>query len=260
MMLDNKVAVIYGAGGAIGGGVARRFAREGATVVLTGRHQESLDAVATDILAAGGRAEVDVVDALDEQAVDAHARGVVARAGRIDISLNLVTRGDVQGTPLIDMKTADFTTCVTTGLTTNFLTARAAARQMVEQGSGVILALDSGSAHGSPMMGGTGPADAAIDTFVRNLAQEIGPRGVRVLGIWAAGVPDTLTPEKLAAAGAGLLDDGAMQALHDQLDGMRILRRSPRLAEIAATATFLASDMASALTGTFVNATGMFPS
>jgi hypothetical protein len=83
---------------------------------------------------------------------------------------------------------------------------------------------------------------------------------VRVLGMWAAGVPDTLTPEKLAAAGAGLLDEGAMQALHDQLDGMRILRRSPRLAEIAATATFLASDMASALTGTFVNATGMFPS
>jgi NAD(P)-dependent dehydrogenase (short-subunit alcohol dehydrogenase family) len=141
----------------------------------------------------------------------------------VDVSFNLITRGDVQGIPLVEMPVEDFTRPITTGISTNFITARAAARHMIEQGSGVILALDSGSANGSPMMGGTGPADAATDTFVRNLAAEIGPRGVRVLGIWTAGLP--------------------------------------RLEEVAATAVFLASDNAGAITGTFVNVTsGMFPS
>jgi NAD(P)-dependent dehydrogenase (short-subunit alcohol dehydrogenase family) len=261
MLLERKNAIVYGAGGGIGGGVARTFAGEGATVFLAGRTRTPLEAVAADIQAAGGSAEVAEVDALDEQAVDAHARAVAAEAGSIDVSFNLVSRGDVQGTPLVDMSTADFVRPITTGLTTNFITARAAARQMVVQGSGVILALDSGSAHGSPMMGGTGPADAATDTLVRNLAAELGPHGVRVLGIWTAGVPETLSPEKLAAVNKDLrLDEAAFKGLLDQLDGMRMLRRSPRLAEVAAAAAFLASDQAAAITGTFVNVTsGTFP-
>lgn len=261
MLLERRNAIVYGAGGGIGGGVARTFASEGATVFLAGRTRKPLEAVAADIQAAGGSAEVAEVDALDEQAVDAHARAVAAEAGSIDVSFNLVSRGDVQGTPLVDMSTADFVRPITTGLTTNFITARAAARQMVAQGSGVILALDSGSAHGSPMMGGTGPADAATDTLIRNLAAELGPHGVRVLGIWTAGVPETLSPEKLAAVNSDLhLDQAAFQGLLDQLDGMRMLRRSPRLAEVAAAAAFLASDQAAAITGTFVNVTsGTFP-
>src|SRR3954447_9898811 len=108
------------------------------------------------------------------------------------------------------MNTEDFLRPISTGIMTNFLTTRAAARRMIEQGSGVILALDSGSANGSPMMGSTGPADAATDTFIRNLVAEIGPRGVRVLGIWTAGLPETLSREKLAAVDSNLaLDDAA---------------------------------------------------
>src|SRR5829696_2577411 len=262
MLLENKNAIIYGGGGAIGGAVARTFAREGARVFLTGRTREPLEAVAKDIRSAAGSAEVDELDALDEQAVDEHARSVASQAGSVDVSFNLITRGDVQGIPLVEMTAEDFTRPITTGITTNFITARAAVRHMIEQGSGVILALDSGSANGSPMMGGTGPADAATDAFVRNLAAEIGPRGVRVLGIWTAGLPETFSREKLAAVNSNLaLDDAAYQGLLDSLDQMRMTRRSPRLDEVAATATFLASDKAGAITGTFVNVpSGMFPS
>lgn len=261
MLLQDKNAIIYGAGGSIGSAIAMTFAREGARLFLVGRTRASLDAVAADIAVAGGKAEVAVFDALDENAVDEHARSVDA-AGGIDVSLNLVNGGDIQGVPLIDMSVADFTRPVVTRLTANFITARAAGRHMGERGRGVILALDSGSAHGSTMMGGTGPADAATDVLVRNLAQELGPRGVRVLGIWTAGLPETLSPEKIAAhSKAPAMDDAAFQGLLGQLDQMRMTRRSPRLAEIAATAAFLASDHAAAITGTFINATsGIFAS
>jgi NAD(P)-dependent dehydrogenase (short-subunit alcohol dehydrogenase family) len=261
MLLDSRNAVIYGAGGSIGGAVAREFAREGARVFLAGRTREKLERVARDIGADGGSAEVAVVDALDERAVDEHARDVVSQAGSIDVSFNLITRGDVQGIPLVDMATDDLLRAVVNGLRTNFMTARAAAHHMVEKGSGVILALDSGSANGSPMMGSTGPADAATDTFIRNLAAEIGPRGVRVVGIWTAGLPETLSPESLAAVDSKFRDEAAFEGLIENLDQMRMTRRSPGLAEVAATAAFLASDQAGAITGTFVNVTsGMFPS
>ncbi len=204
MLLENKNAVIYGGGGAIGGAVARAFAHEGARVFLAGRTREKLEDVAKDVEAAGGTAKAAVVDALDEQAVDEHAQAVVSEAGSIDVSFNLVSRGDVQGTPLVEMKTDDLLRAVVNGLRSNFIIARAAARHMIGQGSGVILALDSGSAKGSPMMGSTGPADAATDTFVRNLAAEVGPHGVRALGLWVAGVPDTMSPEKLASVNSDL--------------------------------------------------------
>src|SRR5918993_52435 len=132
MLLENNNAIIYGGGGAIGGVVARTFAREGARVFLAGRTRESLDMVAKDIRSAGGSAEVDELDALDEQAVDEHARAVASQAGSIDVSFNLISRGDVQGIPLLEMTAEDFVRPITTGITTNFVTARAAARRMIE--------------------------------------------------------------------------------------------------------------------------------
>jgi NAD(P)-dependent dehydrogenase (short-subunit alcohol dehydrogenase family) len=243
MLLEDKNAVIYGAGGSIGGAVAKEFAREGARVFLAGRTRDPLEAVAADISSSGGSAEVAILDALDEEAVDEHARAMVSEAGSIDVSFNLITRGDVQGIPLIEMTTDDLLRAVVNGLRSNFITARAAARHMVEQGSGVILALDSGSANGSPMMGSTGPADAATDILVRNLAAEIGPRGVRVVGIWTAGLPETFSKEKIAAVDSRFQEEAAFQGLIERLDQMRMTRRSPRLEEVAATAAFLASTM-----------------
>lgn len=257
MLLENKNIVIYGAAGGVGSGIAGACAREGARLFLTGRTQGPLDALAAGINAQGGRAEAAVVDALDEQAVASHLASVVATARSVDVSLNLVTRGDVQGIPLIDMTVDQMLSAVTTGLRSNFVTARAAARHMVEQGSGVILGLNSGSAHGSPMMGSTGPADAAIDTFFRNLSLEVGPSGVRVCGLWVAGIPETLTVDKLRKVNAEVPWDDAMVAgIQQNLAAMRSLRRSPSLADVAAAAVFLASDQARGLTGTWVNVTG----
>ncbi|MEV6110718.1 SDR family oxidoreductase [Streptomyces sp. NPDC051940] len=254
-ILTGKTAIIYGAAGSIGSATAKSFAEQGARVYLAGRTRETLEAVAKEITAAGGLASAAVVDALDEDAVEAHAAAVAAEAGGIDITFNLVPRGDVQGIPLADMTVADLVRPVTNGLTSNFITARAAARRMAEQGSGVILTLNSGSAYGSPMMGGTGPADGALDTLVRNLALELGPSGVRAVGIYCAGVPETLTLEKLSAVNANITEE-AVQGILANLDSMRMTRRSPSLAEIVGTATFLASDQAGGITGTFVNVTG----
>jgi NAD(P)-dependent dehydrogenase (short-subunit alcohol dehydrogenase family) len=260
MLLQDKVAVIYGAGGSIGRAVALAFAREGATLFLTGRHAGNVEAVASAVREAGGIARVDVVDALDVDAVSAHADAVVAAAGHLDISLNLVTRGDVQGIPLADLTVEDLIRPVTTGVTANFITAKAAARHMSAQGSGVILALNSGSAHGSPMMGGTGLADAATDALIRNLALELGPAGVRAAGVWVAGIPETLTVEKLSAVNANI-DAAAVEGILAHLASLRMTKRSPRLDEVADTITFLASDRAAGITGSWLNVTaGMFAS
>jgi NAD(P)-dependent dehydrogenase (short-subunit alcohol dehydrogenase family) len=253
-LLENKRAIIYGAGGGIGTGVARTFAREGATVFLAGRTKATLQRVADDIASAGGRAHLAVVDALDEQAVEDHARSVVDQAGGIDVSFNLTTRGDAQGTPLVAMTADDLLRAVVNGLRSNFLTARAAGRRMIEQGSGVILHLNSASGDGAmPGMGSTGPADAATESFMRYLAAEMGPHGVRVCGIWTAGVHETLTKEKLAPVGGENVPDP--QTVDQMIAGMSVLRRTPRLADVAEVATFLASDRAAGMTGTMVNVT-----
>jgi NAD(P)-dependent dehydrogenase (short-subunit alcohol dehydrogenase family) len=253
-LLGGKNAIIYGGGGGIGGGVAGAFAREGARVFLVGRTRERLDAVAKDISSAGGSAEVAVVDALDERAVDEHVRDVVSKAGSVDVSFNLISRGDVQGTPLVDMTTDDLLRAVVTGLQSSFITARAAARRMIEQGSGVVLHLNSASGEGAmPGMGSTGPADAATEAFMRYLAAEVGPHGVRVCGIWTAGVAETLSDEQIAAVGG----EGAptAQTVEQMIAGMAALRRAPRLVDVAEVAAFLASDRAAGMTGTIANVT-----
>ncbi|HEY7831303.1 MAG TPA: SDR family oxidoreductase [Solirubrobacteraceae bacterium] len=253
-LLEGKNAIIYGGGGGIGGGVARVFAREGAQVFLAGRTREKLEVVASDIADADGLAEIAVVDALDEQGVDEHVRGVIAKAGSIDVSLNLINRGDSQGTPLVEMATDDLLRAVVNGLQGNFITARAAGRHMIEQGSGVILHLNSASGVAAmPGMGSTGPADAATETFMRYLAAELGPHGVRVCGIWTAGVAETLSPGKLTAVGGP--DAPAPRSAEEMIAGMATLRRTPRLADVAEVATFLASDRASGMTGSMTNVT-----
>ena len=130
MLLKDKNAVIYGAGGSIGGAVARAFAREGARVFLAGRTRAKLEAVARDIVAGGGFAEVAEVDALDEGAVDEHAREVASQVGSIDVSFNLIIRGDVQGYHLVEMTMADITRPINTWIYSTYFTSLDTTRNM----------------------------------------------------------------------------------------------------------------------------------
>ena len=254
LLLENKTAIIYGGGGGIGGTVARVFAREGARVVVVGRTEDTLRAVCDDIRTAGVVAEHAVFDALDEGAVDQHVDEVVATTGSVDVSFNLITRGDAQGTPLVEMQTDDLLRAVTNGLRSNFITARAAARHMIRQGSGVILHLNSASGAGAhPGMGSTGPADAATEAFMRYLAAETGRQGIRVCGIWVAGVAETFTQRSISeVAGEGA---PTPETAVDMISRMSVLGRAPRLADVTELAAFLASDRAAGITGSMTNAT-----
>jgi len=239
MLLEGKNAVIYGGGGTIGGAVARAFAREGAKVHLAGRTQETLDAVAADIRAAGGEAEVAVVDALDERAVDEHAAAV----GRIDVSFNLISLGDVQGTPLVEMRTEDFMAPIVTAVRSTFLTARAAGRAMVRQGSGVML-IFGGS--GEPLrdysIGGLQVAFEALEAMRRQFASELGRHGVRVVTIRTSGVIDSI-PETYEGR----------DALVASLEGMTMLGRGALLEDVGNVAAFVASDKARTMTAATAN-------
>src|SRR5262245_30461336 len=139
MMLKDKVAVIYGAAGAIGSAVARAFASEGAKLFLTGHKLAPVEAVAKEIVSAGGSAEAAEVDALDEQAVDKHLQSVIDKAGRVDISFNAVgiPNAKILGVALVELSVEQFCLPITSFTRSYFLTARLAARRMVANKSGV---------------------------------------------------------------------------------------------------------------------------
>ena len=196
MMLTDKVVVIYGAGGAIGGAVARAFASEGARLFVTGRRREPVDAVAQDVASAGGFAEAATIDALDEQAVDKHLQYVVDRAGRVDISFNAVGIPDTQilGVPLVELDAGTFALPITAYTTSYFLTARLAARRMVAKKSGVIMTVTAlPSRTGTTLNGGYGPAMAAKEALTRDLSAELAPHGIRVVSLRPHGIPETPT-------------------------------------------------------------------
>jgi NAD(P)-dependent dehydrogenase (short-subunit alcohol dehydrogenase family) len=257
MMLKNKVAVIYGAGGDIGGAVARAFAREGAKLFLTGRKLAAVKSVAKGIAATGGSAETEEVDALDEQAMDKHLQSVIDKAGRIDISFNAIgiADKDVVGVPLIELDIKQFSLPITGYVTSYFLTARLAARRMVTNKSGVIMTVSALPARtGTKLNGGYGAANAAKEALTRDLSAELAARGIRVVALRPHGMPETNTMREvydLKAKAAGM----TWEQFTGYLASTTHPRRVMTLAEMANVAAFVASDKASGLTGTTVNLT-----
>jgi NAD(P)-dependent dehydrogenase (short-subunit alcohol dehydrogenase family) len=255
MMLKDKVAVIYGAGGAVGGAVAHSFAAEGAKLFLTGRIRAPVEAVAEDIVAAGGSSEAAEVDALDEQAVDQHLQSVIDKAGPLDISFDAVGISGLKllGVPLAELDVEQFSLPITTYTRSYFLTARLAARHMISNRSGVIMTVTTlQSRIGFPTAGGFGPAMAAREALTRQLSAELAPHGIRVVGLRPQGIPETDSLKEAFEPRAK-----ATGMTWEQFQDLGASRTHPRrlstLAELANTAVFMASDKASGMTGTTVN-------
>jgi NAD(P)-dependent dehydrogenase (short-subunit alcohol dehydrogenase family) len=255
VLLDGKIAVVYGAGGAIGAAVAKAFAAEGALVALTGRSLERLEAVMAEITNDGGKAELAVVDAHERNAVEEHLKRIVDEAGRVDVSFNAVGLGYVIGEPLVEADVDDFATSVQRAMRTQFVTATAAGRHMAAAGSGVILTITATPACVPlPNQGSLGVVGAAIEALCRQLAVDLGPQGVRVICLRSAGSPDAPGVDyamTVSAKRAGI----SRQAFEDELAEQTLLKRLPRLAEVGAVAALMASDRASAVTATVANVT-----
>lgn len=249
MLLESKNAVIYGGGGSIGGAVARAFAREGARVFLAGRTQATLDEVAEEIRSAGGAAETAQLDALDESAVDRHADAVAAEAGGVDISFNLITHPHTHGIPLAEMAVDDFMAPVETAARTTFLTARAAARHMIKQRSGVILAFGGPGDRSGPerdyYLGGTQVAFDAIETMRRQLAVELGEHGIRFVTLSTGGIPESLP---------GGFE--GREEIVDLIEGQTLMKRAATLEDVGNAAAFAASDKAGPMTAATLNISG----
>jgi len=241
MLLENKVAVIYGAGGSIGGAIARAFAREGARVFLAGRTQASLDRVADEIPLSGGVVDIATVDALDEQAVDKFIDNVTRQVGQIDISFNLISIGDVQK-PLLELSVADFMQPILNAMRTQFLTTRAAARYMITRKSGVILQFGGGGPQTQPGLGGFKIALDAMEGLRRQWAMELGPHGIRVLTLKTGGIPESI-PENFPGR----------EEIVSNLLPPTLLNRTATLADVGNVAAFVASDQARTITSTEIN-------
>lgn len=241
MLLEGKVAVIYGGGGAIGGAVAGAFVREGARVFLAGRTQDKLDKVAAEIRATNGAVDTALVDALDEQAVEHYVDAVIAQGGQIDISFNLISYGDVQQ-PLNEITVEDFLQPITNAMRTQFLTTRAAARHMVKRGTGVILHFGGGGPQTVAGIGGFKIALDAIEGLRRQWAVELGPQGIRVLTIKTGGIIETL-PE----------NEPWREQIAKGIEQATLLKHAATLADVGNVAAFLASDHARSMTATEVN-------
>jgi 3-oxoacyl-[acyl-carrier protein] reductase len=241
MLLEHKVAVIYGAGGSIGGAVARAFAGEGARVFLAGRTKSKLDTVAAEIRSNGGVADTAVVDALDELAVNTYVDAVAEQAGSIDISFNLISYGDVQE-PLMEIEVEDFLQPIATASRSQFLTTRAAARHMVGRGSGVILYFGGGGPQTLPGLGGFKVALDAIESLRRQWACELGRHGIRVVTLKTGGVPESI-PDSFAEK------DNITASIEQET----LLGRAATLTDVGNVAAFVASDHARTMTATEVN-------
>jgi NAD(P)-dependent dehydrogenase (short-subunit alcohol dehydrogenase family) len=257
MVLRNKNAVIYGGGGAIGGAIAKAFARDGARVFLAGRTAAKLERVAGEIAAAGGAVEIAQLDVLDERAADAHAAAVAATAGGIDIALNAVGFAHDQGTMIGALSLDSFMLPIDRFLRAQFITTKAVAAHMGQR-PGVILTLSTPGGR-MAFAGHLGHcvSCAGIEMFSRVMAAELAPK-VRVVclrphaiadGAEAGSYTHAVFASKAAAMGVSV--EQWMSGAADST----LLKRLPTLDQVAETAAFLASDRANAITATVVNLT-----
>jgi NAD(P)-dependent dehydrogenase (short-subunit alcohol dehydrogenase family) len=263
MLLKDKIAVVYGAGGGVGSAIARKFALEGAVVYITARRLESIKTLADEISRSGGRAKAAEVDALEEKAIEGHLDSIVEEEGRVDISSNavgipasIVAEKGMQGLLLTDIPLESFTLPIATYTRTNFLTGRGAVRRMVQKETrGVILLHTPEPARiGMPFLGGMAPAWAAMEALCRSFSAEFASHGIRTVCLRTTGMPETKTIETVFGIHAKVLGID-WEEVRGFMESNTHARRSSTLEELANVAAFVASDLAKGMTGTVANLT-----
>ena len=263
MLLENKTAVIYGGSGAVGSAVAHAFAGEGAKVFLTGRDLAKVQAVADAITASGGKARAAQVDALDESAVGPHLDSVTEQTGGVDISFNAVgihakrvEELGMQGVPLTELPVESFVEPLAMYPRAHFVTGRAAARRMLEkERPGVILMHTPEPGRiGAPLLGGMGPAWAALEALCREFSAELASRGIRAVCLRTTGLPETPTMDVVFGIHGRALGIPP-EAFRKFLEMRTHTQRSTTLTELTGAAVLLASDLARGFTGSVLNLT-----
>ncbi|MDX2270742.1 MAG: SDR family oxidoreductase [Cyanobacteriota bacterium] len=249
MLLLSKNALVFAASGAIGGEVARQFAKEGAQVWLSGRNAVALSSLQKQIEATGGTAHVELVDATDASAVIAYVKRVTQMAGSIDVVFNGIGgRPSDLGYPSssLGLDVEQFFKPLRLIVGSTFLTSQAVAQQMIQQGSGAIVTLSATlTGMTAPHMASITATCGAIEAMTRSLAGEFGRSGVRVNCVRGSAMPETRTIQETMAG---------QQQLMGSLPTMELppLGRPISVGETAATVAFLASDRASGMTGQVV--------
>ena len=258
LSLKDKQAVIFGAGGSVGSAVAQALAAHGAAVYLSGRRRANLQQTAAAIRQAGGSAPAVELDAADEAAVAEYLAAVLQTSGQLDIVVNamgLEPPAYGSSTSALELSLEQFRLPLDTLVTSQFITARAAARYMVRQHSGVILFITAIPARGLPNSAAIGSAFGAVESLLRCLAAELGPQGVRVVGIRSGAMVDSHTIQATVERTARQLAVAPAQVVA-QYEQRTLLKRLATVADTAGLAAFLASDAARMLTGAIVNASG----
>ena len=245
-LLTDKQILVFAASGAIAGQVARTCAAHGATVWVSARRGDAAEKLAAAIAEDGGTAHPAVVDATDLTALDRYVSDVARRAGRVDAVFNGIGARPADlayPSRIADLDLDGFLAPLRLIVGSQYLTARAAGLVMAEQGHGSVVTLSATlSGMAATHMAGISAACGAVEAMTRSLAGELGPSGVRVNCVRANAMPETRT----------IMETGAGQAAITGVPpdfGVPPLGRPITLAETAATAAFLASDLASGTTG-----------
>ena len=258
-ILHGKHAVVFGAGGSVGSAVAKQFASEGAEVFLAGRTKSNVEGTTNQIIEAGGLAHAAAIDALDDVAVNEYIDGIVKQTGSIDVVFNAVgpLAKDYGNTKsALDLTTDQFMLPVNTVLLSQFITARAAARHMVKQHSGVIIFLTGGPA-GAHIEGTTaiGAAFGAVESLTRNLALDVSPAGVRVVCVRSSAMTDSRTIQQSIDAVADTMKVSKEQVI-GRIASLTMLKVPASVTDTANAVAFVASDRARMMTANVINSTG----
>jgi citronellol/citronellal dehydrogenase len=236
-LFDGRVAWVTGGGSGIGRCVAHELAALGALVVISGRTQAKLDAVAAEITADGGRCDTVAFDIRDEDAVKANVAAVIAKHGPVSGLVN--NAGGQFPAPLLAISKKGFDAVVANNLTGGFLMMRELFNQCMQAHGGAIVNMTADFRNGMPGMGHSGAARAGMSNLTMTAAFEWAHAGVRV---------NAVAPGWIASSGMDTYG-GAMKAILPKLKQHVPLRRMGVEAEVSAAIVFLLSPAAAFITG-----------